>query len=124
MNIHKIHSIYWADADKTVVALVADTEEGTLQQITTPYSKESIIWDAISTILPDKITSNMPEATEQLVASVRYTRNRLLYESDWTQVLDAPVDRQAWAAYRQSLRDITLQSGFPFDVTWPTPPTV
>ena len=31
----------------------------------------------------------------------------------------APVDKAAWAAYRQELRDITAQAGFPWNVQWP-----
>lgn len=54
--------------------------------------------------------------------SVRSQRNRLLTESDWTQVADAPVDKAAWATYRQALRDVPLQTGFPWDITWPTQP--
>jgi hypothetical protein len=53
---------------------------------------------------------------------IRAERNRLLSESDWTQVLDAPVDQDAWATYRQALRDITSQEGFPHSVVWPTKP--
>ena len=47
---------------------------------------------------------------------MRLHRDRLLKESDWTQVADAPVDRQAWATYRQALRD--------FPATWTSGPTV
>jgi hypothetical protein len=54
--------------------------------------------------------------------SIRSQRNGLLTESDWTQVLDAPVDRDAWATYRQALRDITAQDGFPWSVNWPAKP--
>jgi hypothetical protein len=54
--------------------------------------------------------------------SVRATRNSLIAECDWTQVEDSPVDKAAWAVYRQELRDLTLQAGFPFDVTYPTKP--
>jgi hypothetical protein len=54
--------------------------------------------------------------------SVRAERNRLIAECDWTQVEDSPADKAAWATYRQALRDITLQAGFPFDVTYPTKP--
>lgn len=43
--------------------------------------------------------------TEYLYERLRNARNKLLAESDWTQTLDAPVDRQAWAQYRQELRD-------------------
>lgn len=54
--------------------------------------------------------------------SVRATRGEKLKDSDWTQVADAPVDQAAWAAYRQALRDITAQDGFPWTVTWPEQP--
>ena len=54
--------------------------------------------------------------------SVRATRGEKLKDSDWTQVADAPVDKAAWAAYRQALRDVTQQSGFPWTIDWPTIP--
>jgi hypothetical protein len=54
--------------------------------------------------------------------SVRDQRNLKLSESDWTQVADAPVDKAAWATYRQELRDISKQAGFPWDITWPVAP--
>lgn len=51
------------------------------------------------------------------------TRNDLLAGSDWTQLPDVPLDtKAAWAEYRQALRDITEQPGYPFDIVWPTPP--
>lgn len=53
---------------------------------------------------------------------MREQRSQKLKDSDWTQVDDAPVDKAAWAAYRQDLRDITSQDGFPWDVQWPTQP--
>jgi hypothetical protein len=46
---------------------------------------------------------------------MRSERNRLLTHSDWTQVADAPVDADAWATYRQELRD--------FPATWTPGPT-
>lgn len=52
----------------------------------------------------------------------RTLRNALLAECDWTQVDDAPVDKAVWAAYRQELRDITAQSGFPLNINWPIKP--
>lgn len=54
--------------------------------------------------------------------SVRNQRTQLLKDSDWTQVADAPVDKTAWAAYRQALRDVPSQAGFPWEVQWPTKP--
>jgi uncharacterized protein (DUF1330 family) len=54
--------------------------------------------------------------------SVRASLSEKLKDCDWTQVADAPVDKAAWATYRQALRDITSQDGFPWTVEWPTQP--
>ena len=56
---------------------------------------------------------------------VRENRDKLLSESDWTQAADSPLsqdDKAAWAAYRQALRDIPEQPGFPHDILFPTSP--
>jgi len=54
--------------------------------------------------------------------SVRASRDEKLKDCDWTQVADAPVDKAVWATYRQALRDVTTQTGFPWTVTWPDAP--
>lgn len=58
----------------------------------------------------------------QQAAAVRADRNARLAACDWTQLSDAPVDDLTWAVYRQALRDITSQPGFPWDITWPVEP--
>ena len=55
-------------------------------------------------------------------ASVRTSRNNKLAECDWTQLADSTADKTTWATYRQSLRDVTVQDGFPWNVTWPEAP--
>jgi len=60
---------------------------------------------------------------EQLAAQARSQRDALLSQSDWTQVPDAPVDQQAWVEYRQALRDLPQQAGFPTEITWPVKPS-
>ena len=55
-------------------------------------------------------------------ANVRQQRNEKLKDSDWTQLADSPVPKDTWATYRQALRDITAQSGFPWSVNWPDAP--
>lgn len=60
--------------------------------------------------------------TVRLPQQIREKRNALLASCDWTQITDCTVDKQAWATYRQALRDITEQAGFPTDVVFPTPP--
>lgn len=55
--------------------------------------------------------------------AVRFRRDRMLAASDWTQLPDVPLaTKEAWATYRQALRDVTAQSGFPDTVEWPAPP--
>ena len=53
---------------------------------------------------------------------VRSARNNLLKASDWTQIPDCTVDKTIWAKYRQELRDVTTQDGFPHEVVWPEEP--
>lgn len=63
----------------------------------------------------------------ELKDTIRINRNTLLQESDWTDTVSA-VSRlgqakyDEWQTYRQALRDITLQSGYPTDIVWPNPP--
>jgi len=62
---------------------------------------------------------------DQQATIVLSQRSTLLYQSDWTQIpgnpLIQPVQQQ-WATYRQALRDIPTQTGYPFNVVWPTSP--
>lgn len=67
--------------------------------------------------------SEVEQRTTEKAAEVRSTRNRLLAECDWTMLPDAPTDHTAWAAYRQQLRDVTGQAGFPLNVIWPEQPS-
>lgn len=62
--------------------------------------------------------------TEQKTSDKREYRDMLLKESDWTQFGDSPLSdskKTEWATYRQSLRDLPAQSGFP-DIDMPTKP--
>ncbi len=61
-------------------------------------------------------------AKDRAAHKIRTERDAKLTSCDWTQVADAPVDQAAWAVYRQALRDITDQEGFPNEVTWPEEP--
>jgi hypothetical protein len=55
--------------------------------------------------------------------SVRTSRGDKLKDSDWTQGKDIPDNvSSAWATYRQALRDVPSQTGFPWSVQWPTQP--
>ena len=57
-----------------------------------------------------------------------YKRQALLRQSDYTQLMDItddllPGTQAQWATYRQELRDVPAQAGFPETVTWPAQPT-
>ena len=65
-----------------------------------------------------------PRTTETEWPLVRAKRDNLLTKSDWTQLPDVPsATKEAWAAYRQALRDITTQA-VPFKIEWPMPPNI
>jgi len=65
----------------------------------------------VSTITPERKWSE-----------IRSERNRLLAESDWTQIGDVTLQSKTeWLAYRQALRDITKQAD-PFNIVWPVKP--
>jgi hypothetical protein len=54
---------------------------------------------------------------------IRNKRNKLLLDTDWTQLADSPLSeekKETFRAYRQALRDITEQEGFPQNIVWPT----
>lgn len=65
------------------------------------------------------VDSRTPETQWELV---KIERLRKLQASDWTQLPDVPLAiKEAWATYRQALRDITNQPD-PFNIIWPEPP--
>jgi len=71
----------------------------------------------------EEIEAAWPEAERKAKADeLRRERDRLLTASDWTQVADAPVVSLEWQSYRQALRDVPQQSGFPDDIEWPVAP--
>ena len=89
----------------------------------TVTDKQFAKWDGADWVVED-IPAVEPES-EPIApeVSVRAERDGLLMNSDWTQVDDSPVDKSAWATYRQLLRDVPSQAGFPNTITWPTEPS-
>jgi hypothetical protein len=69
------------------------------------------------------VVENKPQ--EDAERNVRNRRDSLLAETDWVVVMhtekgtNIPLE---WEVYRQALRDITGQEGFPYSVDWPTKP--
>ena len=66
---------------------------------------------------------DFPDATnEQKWEQIRNWRNRELIATDWAMISDAPTDKEAWANYRQALRDLPAQSGSADEAVIPTRP--
>lgn len=86
---------------------------------TTPYVDGGVVY---TVVVEAKSQADIDAETASKAEEVRAQRNRRLAESDWTQVSDAHVDKAAWATYRQQLRDVSAQVGFPWSVTWPQEP--
>jgi hypothetical protein len=64
-----------------------------------------------------------PPTAEKLAAAARAERDQLLGATDWTQAADVPqATKDKWASYRQALRDVPAQSGFPASIVWPAKP--
>lgn len=87
------------------------------EQATAQFNQETNQWETVWSVRP-----HTEAETSEKAAGVRIERNAKLAATDWTQLSDAPVDKTTWAAYRQELRDITTQSGFPWGVIWPQEP--
>lgn len=94
----------------------SDVDPLTLKIVDGPIQKTS---DGNWVQTLDVVRRDLDDAADR----VRRHRTALLAESDWTQVADAPVDQPAWATYRQALRDLTEQPGFPWSVEWPAQPS-
>ena len=66
--------------------------------------------------------AKVAQKTAQVWTAIRTERNARLSASDWTRLDDVKCDKEAWAEYRQSLRDLPSTVTEPTNVTWPAPP--
>ncbi|ADU61362.1 MAG: phage tail assembly chaperone [Pseudodesulfovibrio sp.] len=93
-----------------------------------PYTTYETQWVKDGLVyLETVVTAVVDEAARDaaLATTIRAERDRLLAECDWTQLADAPLDedgREAWTGYRQELRDVPQQAGFPGVAEWPLEP--
>ena len=115
----------WGTIDVNVT--IADTGEVVPFTVDPQDSEEHgrALWDQINTRYLH-LVAPLPDAQRdaELAEMARDDRNSKLKTTDWTQAPDVPeATRSAWTAYRQALRDVPAQSGFPTEITWPTPPS-
>lgn len=69
----------------------------------------------------DKETAYQADLDATAAEVVRRDRDKLLAETDWLALSDTTMSSE-WTTYRQALRDVTAQAGFPNTITWPTKP--
>lgn len=118
----------WADEAQTVIDLTVkfahfDEELPFSAQPIDPAAHGRELFERASAGEFGDIAPWTPPSQEEIAAQIRMARNALLAESDWTQLPDVPqAIKDAWATYRQALRDITAQSGFPYTIEWPVAP--
>jgi len=77
-------------------------------------AEEEAEWDAMEAQYASETDTREAE-------KVRQERNQLLQQTDWMAGSDVTMSDD-WRTYRQALRDVPLQEGFPNDVIWPTEP--
>ena len=85
-----------------------------------PYIEGNTVYIVtVQTKTPEEVAAD----TASEAANVRAQRNEKLAQTDWTQGKDIPENISSkWAAYRQALRDVPAQAGFPWTVQWPNDP--
>ena len=87
------------------------------------------VW-TVSRVAVAKDQAQIDNETAQAAANVRAQRDKRLAECDWVtlKAVDASNDGlgiqlpEVWVTYRQALRDVPAQEGFPHNVTWPDAP--
>lgn len=102
------------------VFVIKETQLSPVDKKTHTYSWEVQLVDDVWTQVWS--ITQLPEETA--AKNVRQHRDQLLSSSDWTQGKDIPEATSApWAVYRQALRDLPAQEGFPYLITWPPKPS-
>ena len=90
------------------------------------WNTQTLSWDVNpdqAALEAEQAAALQQKALEKLTFEVLAERRKKLVASDWTQLPDVPLTtKEVWATYRQELRDITAQSGYPTEIIWPTPP--
>jgi hypothetical protein len=87
----------------------------------TKYTLGPVFTDGETTAAEQETAYKAMKDAEQ-AKSVRDDRTKRLSDSDWTQITDSTADKLTWATYRQALRDIPAQAGFPWTIDWPEVP--
>ena len=105
---------YWPEV--RVVQNLLSTEKFTDEILTVQVGTKDV---AVSYVIEDKTAEELAAEEAVMAAKVRSERDSKLAPSDWMGLSDNTMTPE-WAAYRQALRDVPAQEGFPHTVVWPT----
>ena len=100
-------------------------EKWVTQEMFTEYTEEVTDEEGVTTTVThtvqDQIDAKVAADNAALEATERATRDNLLKATDHYGLSDVSMT-EAMTAYRQALRDVPQQEGFPQTITWPTKP--
>jgi hypothetical protein len=120
---------HWVNAEHTLIdcEITTDKYDDEVLPFTAnasdPEEFGRLIFQALVNGEFGPIAAYTPPTKEELGATARGERNALLASSDWTQAGDVPqATKDRWIPYRQALREVPDQVGFPENILWPTAP--
>ena len=105
--------------------LVAANDDGAMSKIAAPSDSDTVNY--LNYIDGNFVAETADDILAENLIDFRINRNKMLSDSDWTQMIDSPLSdskKTEWQTYRQALRDMPSQEGFdPLNPTYPTEPT-
>lgn len=137
-EILSLSDAHWIDEGKTVLDVtlrIFSNPRLMVPYTFRPYVKDDspIHNDLLSLFKSNRIRIAEPDIDainknriQDVSSEVRSKRNKLLSDTDYLMQPDYPIsdsDREALRSYRQALRDITQQEGFPENIVWPDKPS-
>ena len=127
MNITKVSKVTTSDiaeSPKSFVILYDTGVQFSFFETDVDKLNNQQQWDEIQAWVAKGNTIIVPD-TSLTWDDIRWTRDQILRDTDWTMTTGATVDQAQWAAYRQVIRDIpqTYKDKTPDDVIWPTQPS-
>ena len=102
-----------AKVDRPAYDHTKNIQEGTPVLIDNVWTQ---VWN-----VTDATSEEIAERTANESANVRAQRDQRLVDTDWSGLSDTTMSSEM-TTYRQALRDITNQAGFPWTVNWPSQP--
>lgn len=115
-----IHEAFLSENDCLLVSDFIEHDAAVQKLVAVePYIVGGVVY---TVMVADKSRDDKEYEKSTAAIKSRAERNKLLAATDFTQLADSPVDAAAWAEYRQALREVPEQAGFPFNIEWPVQP--